>query len=357
VNDAGERPAAHVAVLIVDDEPKMRTAVAKNLHLHGFTCRTAETAEEGLALLAEDEVQVLISDINMPGRDGVWLLRQVSEKHPDLAVIMLTGLAQLDLAVQCLQDGASDFLAKPVRTTHLLTAIERALDKRRLILENREYRQELEARIEAATAELRRAHDDLAGAYRMTLEALSSALDAREAETGSHSRRVARYTLALADRIGVQRERRDDLARGALLHDIGKIGVADSILLKPGPLTEEEWAIMRRHPEIGHHILAGIPFLKPAAEIVLSHHERFDGTGYPQGLRGEKIPLGARIFTVADALDAMTSDRPYRPARSVTSAFAEISSCAGEQFDPAVVEGLTALGVDGILELKRQSND
>jgi putative nucleotidyltransferase with HDIG domain len=185
----------------------------------------------------------------------------------------------------------------------------------------------------------------------MTLEALSAALDAREDQTGDHSRRVSRISILLAEALHIPPEECEHLERAALLHDIGKIGIPDQVLLKPGKLTEEEWALMRQHPEIGFRILRGIPFLQPAAEVVLAHHEQWNGSGYPRGLSGSEIPVGARLFTVADTFDAITSDRPYRKAASADRAFAEIVRCSGTQFDPWVVEAMQALGVARLEQL------
>ncbi|MCK6545410.1 HD domain-containing protein, partial [Myxococcota bacterium] len=257
--------------------------------------------------------------------------------HPEIAVIMMTGYGQVDTAVECLKYGASDYLTKPVRVNHLAASVIRALDRRRLELENRAYQRGLEGAVEEKTKELEVAYHEISETYRITLEALVTALDARECETGNHSQRVVKLTLAIADRMGITGTEREHLARGALLHDIGKIGVSDQVLLKPGKLTPDEWIEMRRHPEIGARILSGIPFLGPAAEIVLSHQERWDGAGYPRGLAKDEIPIGARIFAVADALDAITSDRPYRRGRPYSYACEEIAKHSGSQFDPDVV--------------------
>ncbi len=332
------------SLLIVDDEARIRRGLATNLRLRGFHCRTAADAEDALAQLAAEPAAIVVSDIRMPGHDGLWLLERVRSFHPDTEVILLTGFAEVEPATRALRLGASDFLTKPVAMIDLLTAIERASERRRLVLENRAYQVHLEERVAEATRELRASLATVARSYRAALEALCSALDARERETAEHSLRVTRYTLELADQLGIDPSVREDVGRGALLHDIGKIGIPDAVLLKTGPLSEEEWRIMRRHPVIGHDILEGIDFLAPASQIVLCHHERWDGTGYPLGLAGEAIPLGARIFAVADALDAITSERLYRPAASFDQAFAEIERCSGSQFDPRVVEALLAMG-------------
>jgi putative nucleotidyltransferase with HDIG domain len=199
---------------------------------------------------------------------------------------------------------------------------------------------------------LSRAVAGIAEAYQSTLSALVAALDARESETADHSQRVVRFTLAIARVLDVPAAEQEQMERGALLHDIGKIGVSDMILLKPGPLTPVEWTTMRRHPEIGHQILAGIPFLAPAAEIVLSHQERWDGGGYPRGLLRAEIPLGARVFAIADTFDAMTSDRPYRAAAHISQARREIARCSGTQFDPSCVRAFLAIPDDELSALR-----
>lgn len=321
----------------MDDDESVRRIVAAILKDEGYEAVIAGSAAEALEELEKEHFVLVITDIKMPDHDGLWLLAEIRRGFPDVAVIMMTGYGQVDSAVETLKYGAADYLTKPIRVNHLSASVIRALDKRRLELENRAYQRGLEGAVEEKTRELAIAYQEISETYRITLEALVTALDARECETGNHSQRVVRLTLAIADRIGIGGPDRDHLARGALLHDIGKIGVSDQVLLKPGRLIPEEWSEMRRHPEIGARILSGIPFLKPAAEIVLSHQERWDGTGYPRGLAGHQIPIGARIFAVADALDAITSDRPYRRGRSYRDACGEISTHAGTQFDPEVV--------------------
>ncbi|MCD4750803.1 MAG: response regulator [Thermoanaerobaculales bacterium] len=336
------------SVLVVDDEPTIRNILTQNLELRGFPCRTAEDVASALEAVAEEEPEVVISDIRMPGADGTELLAELGRSYPDIAVIMLTAFAEVDLAVQCLRDGASDFLTKPVRAAHLVTAVERALERRRLILENRSYQVNLEQRIKVATQGLTQTLHDLDLAYDMTLAALSSAVDAREVSTGDHSRRVTRMSNALAEELGLDRVERKHLSRGALLHDIGKIGISDAVLLKTGKLTADEMAIMQQHPEIGYRILEPIRFLARAMLIVRYHHENFDGSGYPYGLSGDAIPRGARIFSVVDALDAMTSTRTYRKAMDLDAAIGELDRCSGSQFDPEVVDALHAVGRERI---------
>ena len=334
------------SLLVVDDDDGVRRVVAAILEDEGYEVRTAREAAEALAILADVPFALVVSDLKMPGRDGLWLLREIRPRYEDTAVILLTGYGEVDSAVQALKEGAADYLRKPVRVNELSAAVVKALDRRRLQRENRAYQTHLEDMVEEKTRELGEAYD-------RTLEALVTALDARECETGNHSQRVVRVTLAICDRMNIVGEERANIARGALLHDIGKIGVPDHVLLKPGKLTDDEWVEMRKHPDIGARILSGIDFLSKAADIVRAHQERYDGTGYPGGLAGKDIPIGARIFAVADALDAIVSDRPYRRGQSFEHARKEIAAGAGTQFDPNVVEAFLKLSDD---ELKQARN-
>ncbi|MEQ9496605.1 MAG: response regulator [Deltaproteobacteria bacterium] len=329
--------------MVVDDDESVRRVVAAILVDEGYETITASNANSALEMLTRDEFALVITDMKMPDRDGLWLLEQVRSGHADTGIIIMTGYGQVDTAVQALRFGAADYLTKPVRVNQLCASVLRALDRRRLEMENRAYQQGLEGAVREKTQQLEAAYSQINATYTLTLEALVTALDARECETGNHSQRVVRTTLAIAERMGLPESLREHIGRGALLHDIGKIGVPDHVLLKPGRLTEEEWVEMKKHPEIGARILSGIAFLEPAAEIVLSHQERWDGGGYPRGLQREQIPIGARIFAVADALDAITSDRPYRRGRSLEHAREEIARYAGTQFDPTVVEHFLAI--------------
>ncbi len=324
-------------ILVVDDEREVREVVADLLRHQQFEAVVAADADAAVSALKAQSFACVVTDIKMPNRDGMWLLSEIRQHYPDTAVIMMTGYGQVETAVGALRVGAADYLEKPVRIQQLAASLEKALEHRRLVMENRSYQNDLEAKVEQKTEQLQAAYKEVNGSYNRTLEALVTALDARECETGNHSQRVVQTTLAIADRMGIVGEEREHIARGALLHDIGKIGVPDHVLLKPGRLNDEEWVEMRKHPDIGARILSGIDFLNPAAEIVLAHQERFDGTGYPRKLKGEEIPLGARIFAVADALDAITSDRPYRRGRSFDYAQEEIARYSGTQFDPEVV--------------------
>ena len=354
-NDEAEQPAAEEqsTILVVDDDPSVRHVISSVLREEGYTVRAAASAEQALELLrASGDVPTVLSDLKMPGHDGIWLLDQILQRHPHAAVVMLTGYGDTENAVECLKRGAADYLLKPPRITDLVRAIERAQSRRKLAIARNRYHEGLAHRVREKTLEITEALRRTADAYTSTLSALVAALDAREHETSDHSQRVVRYTMAIARRMGIAGEQVDQIARGALLHDIGKIGVPDSILLKAGPLTPSEWIEMRKHPEIGHQILQSIGFLAEPAEIVLAHQERWDGGGYPRGMRGPQIPLGARIFAIADTLDAMTSDRPYRRGVSYDEARAEIARCSGTQFDPACVEAFLAVPVAELVELR-----
>jgi len=342
-----------VKLLIVDDEPAVRNVLQALLEDEGYVASSSSGAEAALAAVRADPPDLVLSDLKMPGYDGLWLVDALQREKPDIPVVMLTGYGDTETAVDCLRRGATDYLMKPPRVLDLVRAVERALSKARLSVEQRRYQRELEQRVQDKTAELSKALDAVEGAYSATLSALVAALDAREQETSDHSQRVVRFTLAVANTMGLASPLLDDVGRGALLHDIGKIGVTDKVLLKPGPLTPDEWVEMRKHPDTGYQILAGIPFLQPAAQIVLAHQERFDGTGYPRKLKGEEIPIGARIFAVADTLDAIVSDRPYRKGQTFEAARDEIARCANTQFDPAVVQAFLTLDVELLKALHR----
>jgi response regulator RpfG family c-di-GMP phosphodiesterase len=330
-------------ILIVDDEANVCAVLMDHLQDGGSECVSSSNAFDALNKIRDERFSLIISDVMMPGMSGIELLRLVKKKDPETAFIMITGLMDINTAVDSLRIGASDFITKPFELLSVRRAVHRALERRRLLIQNRCYQEELERKVEERTLELNEALHDVEESYKITLEALVMALDAREHETSAHSQRVREYTLTLAQSLGLKNESLIQLGRGALLHDVGKIGVPDSILLKPGKLTEAEWVEMRKHPQIGYDILQNIEFLAPAAEIVLCHQERWDGNGYPNHLSGSDIPLGARIFAVVDTLDAMTSDRPYRKALSFESAINEVRSCSGTQFDPYVTDAFLAI--------------
>ena len=325
------------SVLAVDDDPGINRLIADKLRHEGFSCVSYSNGEEALAALETKTFDIIITDLQMPGMSGLQLIDEARKKHPRSAYLVITGVNDIHVGIDAMKRGADDYLVKPFQLESLVSSVERALNKKRLELEVEKYRESLEEMVEKRTSQLRTAMKRIELTYDDTLEALGAALDLRDNETGGHSRRVSHYCLEIAKAYGCTPEQLKQIARGSYMHDIGKIGIPDAILLKPGGLTREERATMEMHARIGYELVSRISFLAGAAEIVLSHQERYDGTGYPQGLVGEEIPLGARIFAVADTLDAMTSDRPYRRAMSFGKARAEIKNESGRQFDPQVV--------------------
>src|SRR5437899_6708318 len=325
-------------ILVVDDEETIRDVVSSMLGSGHYQCKQAASAFEALALLdSGEEFELMLSDLLMPDLDGIGLLERTKEKFPDMPVVMVTAVHDISVALAAIRNGAYDYLLKPFEREQLMATVRRALENRRLKIENRAYQTELEALVDAKTEQLRKAMANLERSYDITLEALGDALDLKDAETEGHSKRVTAFTIAIARAMGLPNDHIRVIARGAFLHDIGKMAIPDAILRKPGALNPEEVAIMREHCYRGYQMLKKIPFLQEACDIVYAHQERFDGTGYPRGLKGNEIPLGARIFAVADTLDAITSDRPYRPAQSLSAAREEIKRWAGRQFDTEVV--------------------
>ncbi len=352
-----QAPSEPTRILIVDDDSSVRDVISVLLGEEGYACTAVSSAEAALAVSKSAEFSLVISDVRMPGKDGVWLLERMRDSYPDTAVVMLTAYGDTEAAVECLRSGATDYLLKPPKVTELVRAIERALGRRRLELARLKYRRSLENRVREKTAELSRTLHDLETTYSQTLWSLVAALDAREHETSDHSQRVVRYSIALAKKLGFPEREMPDLGRGALLHDIGKIGVPDAILLKPDELDPAEWEVMKRHPQIGFDILRSIDFLRASAEVVLCHQERFDGGGYPRGLEGDEIPMPARIFAIADTFDAMTSDRPYRKALSPEEARREIARFSGTQFDARVVDAFLSIPQRELDELGRPTSE
>lgn len=339
VDGASSHPVSLlVRILVVDDEPIIQEIIARKLSSLGYQCEGCEDGSLALKLLETRDYDLVITDIKMPGIGGIDLLKAAKVIQPGIAVILITGYVDFETAVDSLKEGAYDYLQKPFSLEELSISVDRALEKRRLLLENRRYQETLEDQVSSATQQLQQTLNTLHSNYHATLLALSTALDSRDADTEGHTLKVTLYTRRLAKRLEIGDVDLQVIEQGALLHDIGKIGVPDRILRKSERLTEEEWAMMRRHPEIGYRILCGIKFLQGAARLVLQHQERFDGTGYPGGLKREEIGLGARIFAVADVLDCVTSNRPFQKAKSFEAARDEIAGVSGTQLDPAIVQ-------------------
>lgn len=324
-------------ILIVDDEEAIREIVSTMLEGQGYHCTSVSNARAAIDHIKQHSSDLVVSDMIMPEMDGLQLLSWLRAYDQDIPVIMVTAMHDVLTALEAIRHGAYDYILKPFEKDQLFMSVRRALEHRWLVLENRNYQRNLENLVQQRTGELERALEQLERSYDETLEALGGALDLKDAETEGHCKRVTAFTIAIAKAMKVDGGLLPHIARAAFLHDIGKMAIPDRILRKPGPLTDEERTIMRTHCEIGYNMLVRIPFLHEAAEIVLAHQEYYDGTGYPRGLREQAIPLGARIFAIADALDAMISDRPYRKALSTEYARKEITRCSGTQFDPEVV--------------------
>lgn len=318
-------------ILIVDDEPTIRRLLRRKLVESGYECLEAGDAKQALDKLKDTMVSVVILDITMPGKPGTELLPQIKAGYPEAAVIMATATTDINTAIQCMKQGAYDYITKPFNLDDVVLSIGRALERKKLELTIREYRQHLEEKIEEQAGRIR-------ASFLNAIRALAYALEAKDKYTSGHSQRVADISVAIAKELGLPKESVDKIVLAGLVHDIGKIGIPEFILKKPHPLSEEEIQQIQRHPEIGERILAPIAGDEQILEVIRSHHSHFDGTGYPGGLKGYQIPLGARILAIADAFEAMTSARPYREAISDEEAFSEIERGKGTQFDPEVVE-------------------
>ncbi|MEO8226590.1 MAG: HD domain-containing phosphohydrolase [Gemmatimonadota bacterium] len=328
-----QAPALTARCLLVDDDAQVRSALTLAIQTQGLAVRAVGSAREALAALESDgEYPICITDVNMPEMDGVDLLHEVTARYPDMAVIMLTDLAEVGTAIRCLRLGALDYITKPVLIDEVNARLVKALDKRELVLQNRQYQHTLESRVR-----------ELDGRNRQSLingvEMLVFALEAKDAYTSGHSLRVKEFAMKTAVRLGFTGERLAQVELGSKLHDIGKIGTREAVLNKPGRLDPDEFEHIKLHTVLGERILQ--PFLaeRPTVlSIVRSHHERVDGSGFPDKMTGDRIPIEARIVAVADAYDAMTTNRAYRPSRAPADAVQELRACAGTHFDAEIVE-------------------
>lgn len=341
--------------LVVDDDPSFRRLLELILTEAKIESRSVADGDEALKELAKERFSIVLCDLNMPRISGRELLQSVREAYPHIAFFIVTGQGEVDVAVELMRMGADDYLVKPFEPAAVLASIERGLKKKQLEKELESYRSKLELMVSDRTEQLRAALARIEQNYDETLEALGSAIDLRDNETAGHSRRVCLYSMEIAEVYGCNSADFVTLGRGAWLHDIGKLAIPDSILLKPDTLTPDEWVTMRSHVSIGYELVSKISFLSEAAEIVLHHHERYDGTGYLKKLSGEKIPLTARIFSVADAFDAMTSPRPYQNRMSVDAAKSKIKSGSNTQFDPKIVDSFLTIPVSRWFDLREQT--
>jgi putative two-component system response regulator len=336
------RPAR---ILIAEDEAILRDLLVRKLTALGYSCESCENGESALECLSGKSFDLMLADIFMPESGGISLLKEVMRIRPDIAVILVTSVVEIEIAVDALKHGAYDYITKPFSLEEMSISVSRALEKRRLILENKSYQRTLEEQVASRTFELKEAMATLEQTYRSTLIALSKALDSREADPDGHSLRVTAYATRLAWQAGMDESEIRVVEQGVLLHDIGKIGMPDNLLLKKENLNEGEFVLMRKHPEIGYRILNKIGFLKAAATLVLHHHERYDGSGYPFGLKGQEIDFGARIFAAAEALEDFTSTPESEGSKGFEAAIAKIEKMSGVEFDPNIIEQFLAIPV------------
>jgi putative nucleotidyltransferase with HDIG domain len=340
------KPAATHAdrVLIVDDDELILKALARILEAAGFEPRCYLTPDEALDAVERDAPVVIISDYMMPSMDGVTFLKLARARFPGAVRILCTAAEDFRVALQAVNSGeVFRIISKPWHQQELLGTVNQAAEAARLRRENERLTAEIQHKNDQLREHNARLEEMVRARTQALLEGLIAALDYRDAETQWHSRRVSLYARRLAQQLGVQEPQLTVIEHGALLHDIGKIGVRDGVLLKPGPLTPQEWTEMKKHPELGWALLQRVDYLRPASAIVLEHQEKWDGTGYPRALKGEEIVIGARVFHVVDTMDAITSDRPYRKARGFDDARAEIVRCGGTQFDPKIVEAFLSV--------------
>jgi len=325
-------------ILIVDDEEMICSILARRLAREGYSCITANNGREALNHFYKDNFSLIISDLKMPEMDGMELLKKVKALNPKTMVIIITAYAEIDVAVDAMRLGANDFIMKPVNLDLVVLSVKNVFEKKALEDQLETYHQNLERLVEERTGRLQQAYRTLKRSHLDSVKVLTEAIDAKDPYTRGHSDRVRRMSLAIAKSMDFSEEKLENLEYGALLHDIGKIGIKDEVLQKEGPLNPDEYQYIQEHPLIGVKIIEGVEFFKDKAPMIRHHHEHFDGTGYPDGLAGEAIPLEARIISVPDAFDAMTSLRPHRKAMALEDVLSELERCEGKQFDPLVLD-------------------
>jgi len=331
------------SILIVDDEAAVRDMLTWALASRGFTCHAAENGLRALARLQEEECAVVVADIRMPGLDGLELLKRIKARWPLTEVIIVTGVFELRNGVEAMRNGAYDYVTKPFTIEDVVLAIERALYKRDLEIQNRHYRESLEQEVELRTLDLLESNQHVQQLFVSMLKTLANSLEAKDNYTHGHSERVAAHALLVGERLGLTERDLSRLELAGLLHDIGKIGVREAVLHKPGKLTDEEYEHIKTHCRLGERILLPVEEFAPILDPVVHHHERVDGGGYPDGLVGDELSVGAKMLALCDAYDAMTSERPYRSPHSQEYAIAEVRRCRGTQFDPLVTDAFLAV--------------
>jgi putative two-component system response regulator len=324
-------------IMVVDDERLVNAILARYLSQVGYSCVTAQSGAEALDKLEAQPCALALCDVRMPGMDGIELLKRMKQRYADIAVIMVSAVDNREVAVEAMRAGAYDYVIKPFHFDEVLISVQRALENRRMVLERKEYQRDLEVKVQERTRELAEKNEELQRLFISAIESIVLALQAKDEYTEGHSRRVCVRATEVAREMSLPDREVENIRMAALLHDIGKVGTKESILNKPGKLTAEEDDHIRSHPLVAASILEPIT---PLAEVIayIKHvHEWYDGSGYPDGLRGDQIPLGARIISVADVFDAMTSPRPYRPAMEEDAVLEHLKEGTGKQFDPTVV--------------------
>ncbi|MFH1639956.1 MAG: HD domain-containing phosphohydrolase [Chloroflexota bacterium] len=331
--------------MIVDDEPVIRKILLERLSADGYRCDVAGSGEEALGRLAKNAADLVLLDIKMPGKSVDDILPEIRLRYPDTVVIMVTAVIDTATAIRFMREGAYDYLVKPFNLDEVALSVERALEEKRLELENRAYQQHLEEMVAERTVELKQAIEKIKLASLDTIHRLVRAVEYKDKDTGAHIKRISQYSVAIARKMGLSDREVENILYAAPMHDVGKIGIPDRILLKPDELEQDEWGIMKGHTIIGAEILRGsdAEFVRLAEIIALTHHEKWDGSGYPRGLRDSEIPLVGRIVAIADVFDAMTSKRPYAKSYSVEEALHIIRESSGTHFDPDVVDAFFAV--------------
>jgi len=327
-----------ISILVVDDEEPIRSLISEILHTNNYDCSQAANASDGRELLKKKNFELILCDINMPGESGLDFIRYAAGEYPGMAAVMVTAVDDPILADNALEIGVYDYVIKPFRPSDVLISVANALHRRDLEIDNQAYRENLEKMVEDRTARLQDSMESLQKALEGSIHAMALTVETRDPYTAGHQQRVANLATAIAQEMGLTRDQIEGIHMAGLIHDLGKISVPAEILSKPGRISKIEFDLIKTHPRVGYEILKSIEFPWPLAQMVLQHHERIDGSGYPAGIEGKDILLGARILGVADVIEAMASHRPYRPALGIDRALSEISDNNGKLYDPDVVE-------------------
>jgi putative nucleotidyltransferase with HDIG domain len=344
-------------ILIVDDEENIRSILSEMLEVNGYACKTAATPLEARELLKDEKFELILCDINMPGESGLDFIRDILPKHPETAAIMITALDDPMVAEVALKIGVYDYITKPFEMNNVMISVANTLRRRQLEIENKAYQKSLEQKVAERTTALQKSMNKLQQALEGSIRAMALTVEMRDPYTSGHQQRVASIAKAIAKEMGMPKEQIEGILMAGLIHDLGKIAIPAEILAKPGPITETEFELIKSHPDVGYEILKNIEFPWPIAHIVLQHHERIDGSGYPSGLSGNQILMEAKILGVADVVEAMASHRPYRPALGIDVALQEISKNSGLLYDPDVADACLTIFRQKGFKLSQISND